>query len=246
MFKLFADQIWKFKTLLPDGQVASMSQECSTTFVYTCSVWTRWRRWHVTGSQRLSMPPICHDTTGGSADSTRMPIQCSPNTNNKYWGKDVWRMEENASMLINVSTNETANDLNHHCRNSSLVQFCKKLKWSHWWTGRSPACWGWVTCCTCWWTTFGKYCSPSSDNTTFHIKDEWLAFFITYYSHRTLFWAKHALTNTCINFKCDLHEKISLIKFYYWRMWQTNTVNMQSLEYGLKQIINQNDVLTTN
>ena len=102
------------------------------------------------------------------------------------------------------------------------------------------------TCCACWWTTFGKCCSPSSDNTTFHINDEWLAFFTTYYSHTTLYWPNHAVTNTCINFKDDLHEKISLIKFYYWRMWQTNIVNMQSIKYGLQQIINQNYVLTTN
>ena len=44
----------------------------------------------------------------------------------KYCGRDVWRMEDNVSMFINMSTNETRNDLHYHCHNSSLVQFCKK------------------------------------------------------------------------------------------------------------------------
>ena len=38
MFKLFANQIWKFKTLLPNGLVVSMTQECSTTVVYVLSL----------------------------------------------------------------------------------------------------------------------------------------------------------------------------------------------------------------
>ena len=81
-------------------------------------------------------------------------------------------------MFINVSSNKTTNDVNHHCRNNSVVQFHEKMKWPHWWTRPSPACWGRVTCCAWWWTTFGKCCTPRADNTTLHLNVESLTAFI--------------------------------------------------------------------